>query len=156
METEMPRPGAEHRALIERMVGSWDAEERMLPSPWDPVGGTAEARIEAREGLDGFHVITDYVQRRNGGESFRGHGVYGWDASRERYTMYWFDSMGSDPGGPVLGTLEGDVLTFARDTPRGKSRYVYTFAGDRYDFRIEASSDGETWTTFMDSTYRRA
>ncbi|MEK7820622.1 MAG: MotA/TolQ/ExbB proton channel family protein, partial [Pseudomonadota bacterium] len=64
-------------------------------------------------------LITDYAQERDGKIHYRGHGAYGGDAARGRYTMYWFDSMGSDPSalGPSMavamaGTLYG--VGFAR------------------------------------------
>lgn len=151
---DMPKPTDAHRRLVDAMAGSWRGEETMHPSPWSPTGGVAESRIDARAALDGFHVVSDYVQIRDGAETFRGHGVYGWDARRERYTMYWFDSMGFDPGGPSLGRFDADVLTF--ESPNGKSRYVYTFRDGGYDFRIESSRDGAAWETLLDSTYRRA
>jgi hypothetical protein len=38
----------------------------------------------------------------------------------------------------------------------GHGRYIYTFEGDgRYAFSIEQSQDAKTWTTFMESTWRR-
>lgn len=149
----MPKPTEAHRKLTEAMAGRWKGEETMHPSPWAPEGGEAESRIDARVALDGFHVIADYVQIEGGVETFRGHGVYGWDAERERYTMYWFDSMGFDPGGPALGRFDENVLTFERASAQGKSRYVYTYRDAGYDFRIESSPDGESWTTMLDSTY---
>ncbi|MGE5277442.1 MAG: DUF1579 family protein [Acidobacteriota bacterium] len=74
----MPRPGEPHRQL-RKLVGSWRGEERLSPSPWDPVGGTAVGRVENRSALDGFAVVQDYEQERNGAVGFRGHRVFSWD-----------------------------------------------------------------------------
>ena len=152
----MPAP-TEHHDRLEAMVGTWRVEETMAPSPWDPVGGPATATSVGRRDLDGMHLIVDYQQTRDGGISFRGHGVYGWDPTVGCYTMYWFDSMGFDPGGPAQGTWEGDTLTFVAERSHGHSRYVYTFEGpDRFRFHIEMSPDGSTWSRWLDSVYTRA
>lgn len=151
---EMPKPGEAHRQLA-RFVGEWTVQETMHPSPWGE-GGEASGRSVSRLGCDGFFVITDYEQHRDGEVSFRGHGVYGWDPKAERYTMHWFDSMGMDPGAPALGTFEGDTLTFENEGSQGRSRYVYRFeSDDRFTFSIESSRDGGEWKSFMDSVYTR-
>jgi hypothetical protein len=135
-------PTEQHRKL-QALVGSWEGQETMSPSPWDPEGGTARSRVEARLELDGMYVIYDYVQERDGRVTYRGHGVYGWDDKRRAYTMYWFDSMGMDPGGPACGTWEGDTLTFQMATPMGQSRYIHTFRADgKYDFRGSGCGSG--------------
>jgi len=152
---EMPKPNTAH-AKLEALAGEWEGTETMHPSPWRPEGGTAVGHFQARLGLDGFHLITDYQQLVDGKVTFTGHGVYGWDGKRERYTMYWFDSMGSDPGGAVLGNWEGDTLRFQGTSDMGHHRYTYWIgAPDHYRFRIENSRDGATWTRMMDGEYRR-
>ncbi|MFN7973494.1 MAG: DUF1579 family protein [Acidobacteriota bacterium] len=149
----MPQVSAEHRKL-ESLAGSWAGEETLFPSPWDAKGGTAMGRITARIDLDGFFLVTDYVEERGGKVSYRGHGVYGWD--KGSYTMHWFDSMGSPCNAPAKGTWEGNVLTFQSESPMGKARYIYTFEDkDRHTFRIENSQDGKTWMPFMEGRYKR-
>ena len=131
----------------------------MFPSPWSPEGGSADATIRARIALDGFYLITDYEQWRDGRVVFRGHGVYGWDPRRARYTMSWVDSTGMGDGSAIGGTWDGDTLIFVG--PAGEhhtSRYVYRFGDDEdtYRFAIEASTDGGvSWKPFLESTYRR-
>jgi hypothetical protein len=157
MDQGMPGPTDEHRRL-HAMVGAWVGEETLYPSPWDPAGGPATGRISARLGIDGFFVISDYVEERGGREVFRGHGVYGWDRRRRAFTMYWFDSGGDGPAGPARGRFEGDTLTFERAGDDGAvSRYVYQFEADgRYTFTIRSSADGgATWKTFMEARYLR-
>ena len=152
---EMPKLVDQHRKL-QSLAGSWSGEEKLYPSPWDPKGGAATGRIEARVALDGFFVVSDYVEERSGQVSYRGHGVFGWDPAEKCYTMNWFDSMGSGSAAPARGQWEGDVLTFEHRTPMGHARYVYDFEGDRkYSFRIEQSRDGKDWSTFMEGTYTR-
>src|SRR5713226_4309823 len=79
----MMKPTEQHRKL-EKLAGTWVGEEKMYPGPWDPKGGKAKSRQTARVDLDGFFVITDYQQERDGKTSYRGHGVYGYDANRKQ------------------------------------------------------------------------
>jgi uncharacterized protein YndB with AHSA1/START domain len=153
--SDMPQPGDEHRRL-EALAGDWTAEETLHPSPWDPKGGPAVGRIRARMDLDGFFLVTDYVQERGGRTSYRGHGVFGWDSGERCYTMHWFDSLGSGGTPPAKGRFEGNVLTFSHQHPMGHSRYVYTLEGEgRYSFRIENSQNGRAWSTFLEGKYAR-
>ena len=153
---EMPKPTKHHEKLA-AMVGEWTGEETMHPSPWDPKGGTATSRTSTRLELDGFFLLTDYVQKRGGRVSYQGHGVVGWDARQERFTLYWFNSMGIDPGAPALGIWEGNVLRFQHQHDMGHSRYTYTFdSPDSYTFTLEHSPDGQEWMMFLQGTYKRA
>ena len=102
---EMPKPTPQHQRL-RGLVGSWKGDEKMHPSPWDPKGGTAKGFFESRLDLDGMFVISEYRQERDGKVTYRGYGVFGWDSKQNAYTMYWFDSMGTDPGGPARVTFD--------------------------------------------------
>lgn len=152
---QMPQVRDEHRKL-HALAGTWTGDEIVHPSPWDPKGGPARGRIEARVVLDGFFLASDYVEERDGRVCYRGHGVYGWDAAQGCYTMYWFDSMGDGPAAPLPGTWQGNVLRFERSSPMGLARYTYTFeSADRYRFEIHHSADGERWAPFMEAVYLR-
>jgi hypothetical protein len=149
---DMPQPTEEHKKL-ERLIGWWTGQERLYASPWDPHGGSAESRIENRLALDGFAVIQDYEQRRDGVVSFRGHGVIAWDPTKQEYTMYWWDSMGFPPN-VFRGGFEGDVLTLIYPGNQGHHRAVFDLGGtDEYSFRMDVSADGTEWKTFMEATY---
>ncbi len=152
---EMPKVLEEHRKL-KALAGAWTGKEKMHPSPWDPQGGPATGRIEGRMDLDGFFLITEYVQERNGQVSYRGHGVFGWDPYEKCYTMHWFDSIGTPVPSPARGTWKGDTLSFEQKSPMGLHRYTYELKGDgRYAFRIDHSQDGKQWVPFMEGTYTR-
>ncbi len=152
---EMPKPTPQHEKL-RALVGSWTGDETMQPSPWDAQGGTAKAFLEARFELDGMFVVTDHRQERDGKVTYRGHGVFGWDAKQSVYTMYWFDSMGMDPGGPARGKWEGNTLLFEMKHAMGHSRYEYRFESEsRYAFAIAMSQDGTTWKPWLDSVLVR-
>ncbi len=152
---EMPKVDANHEKL-HAMVGQWEGEEIMHPSPWDPEGGKSIGKITAAMELGGFFLISNYEQIRGDVTTFRGHGVYGYDANEKKHTMHWFDTMGGDPGAPAMGVWDGDVMSFSNHHKFGYGRYTYEFKSDGvYTFKMEASQDGENWAPMMDSTYRR-
>jgi hypothetical protein len=137
-------------------VGQWVSEDKFHPAPWDPQGGTAATKMNNRLDLDGFFLISDCVQTRGGKESYRGHGVFGWDAQQQKFTMHWFDVMGIDPGGPGLGTWEGNKLCFVHQHSMGYGRFTYEFnSPNSFTFRMERSQDGKDFMPFLDSVYRR-
>jgi hypothetical protein len=151
---EMPKPTPAHEKL-RALEGSWSGAEILHPSPWSPEARAATGTFENRVALDGFFLVNEYTESRDGAVVFRGHGVYGWDPKRERYTMHWFDTMGFPPN-ETLGTWEGDTLTFENRGPQGQNRYVYVVRDtDHLEFRIEHSRDGSEWQRFMEGTYER-
>jgi hypothetical protein len=151
---DMPRPTEAHRKL-ERIVGRWIGEERLHPSPWDAAGGTALGRVDNRLALDGFVVVQEYEQERNGAITFRGHGVVSWDATQQCYVMHWFDSMGMPPN-VFRGSFDGGVLLLTGKDQQGQSRVTFDFSRDgEYTFRMEVSPDGSQWLTFMEGAYTR-
>ena len=152
---EMPKPQPEH-ARLRSFAGTWTGEEKLHPSPWDPRGGQALARVTSRMAMDGFFLVTDYAQERQGKVSYEGHGVFGYEPGRRVYTLHWFDSMGSGTPEPATGTWSGDTLTFEQKSPMGWSRYIYRLEGEtRYAFRIDHSRDGNEWTTFIEGRYTK-
>src|SRR5262245_40662814 len=102
MHHEMPQVTPQHKKL-HAMFGSWTSVEKIHPSPWDPNPSTAKGRAESRVAMDGFYVVIDYQQTKDGAAScgYYGHGVFGYDAGKERWFMNWFDNMGGAPSTPV-------------------------------------------------------
>jgi hypothetical protein len=80
---EMPKPTEEHRKL-HVLAGDWVGDEKLSPSPWGP-GGPAVGRYRGRVDMDGFFVVQDYVEEKDGRTVFRGHGVFGYDAQAKEY-----------------------------------------------------------------------
>ena len=141
-----------HRKL-EQLVGKWSGNETLSGSPEQQ----AKSTITTSLGSDGFFLLVDYIQKIDKRVSFRGHGVCGWDPSKQRYTLYWFDSTGHTPNTPAPGEWEGDVLTFHTKNPDGRhSRYVCEVSGKAGTFRIEESTDGVSWRTVLDANLRRS
>ena len=152
---EMPKVLEEHKRL-KALAGNWTGEEKLHPSPWDPKGGDATSRFQARFDLEDFFLIADYVEERGGQVAYRGHGVYGYDPQQKQYTLHWFDSMGSGTPQPARGKWEGNRLSFQNTNPMGHSRYSYVFEGEnRYRFSIENSQDGKAWSTMMEGMFTR-
>jgi hypothetical protein len=113
--------------------------------------------MKMRLDLDGFFVVQDYVEEKDGRVAFRGHGVFGYDAQAGTYAWYWVDSMGFVPDAPARGQWQGDTLLLEKTTPRGRARYLHRISPEgSYEFSIESSFDGgATWLKFMSGTYRR-
>lgn len=150
-------PAPEQQRLIDAMAGTWLGEETLFPSPWDPSGGVAVGRTQARSILDGHLVTSDYAEERDGAIVFRGHGIYAWDTPSACYRMYWFDSMAPCPlQPPAAGHWVGQRLTFELATATAEYRYVYDF--EEPGFYVYTSElrrpDGE-WATYMRGEYVR-
>jgi hypothetical protein len=90
---EMPGPSAEHLRL-EEMAGEWEGEEKLYPSPW----GATIGRMNSRIGLNGFALLSDYSQQRDGVIIFTGHGVFTFNPKDALYTLIWFDFHGITAG----------------------------------------------------------
>jgi hypothetical protein len=153
---EMPRPGDAHKKLA-ALVGDWTGDETLHPSPWDPAGGAAQAQVTNRWVADGFAVVQEYEQRRNGKVTFRGHGVFWFDPTRDEYVMHWWDSVGGTAG-EFRGRFDGDVLALRCPMPQGgHSRTSWVISGDdAHTFLMEVSPDGESWQPAMEGRYRKA
>ena len=87
-----PKPLDEHRRLA-AFAGEWSGEETVFPSRW-VAGGPALSQVSARLGLNGFCLIQDTLQTRDGKETFATHGVFTFDREDGRYKLFWHDSLG--------------------------------------------------------------
>ncbi len=151
---DMPKPSPGHQ-LLERLAGSWVGTETMHPSQWDPTGGEAIGRNRHRMGLGGFALLADYEQERDGVITFTGHGVYTYDTGQNRYTLHWFDCMGSPPE-VFTGELVGDILTLAHGGPGMHARMTYDLSTPGImKGMMEMSPDGGEWKILFEATYTR-
>ena len=149
-----PRTGAEH-ARLHAFAGEWEGEEVVGPSRWfEP--GPARGFVSARMGLDGFYLIQDYRQSREGKTIFSGHALMTFDREDGLYKMFWHDSVGFVPESPATGQWKGEELVLQRASLRGSTRHIYAFSGaDAYSLTIRFSPDDEGWSDFLTATYRR-
>ena len=75
-------------AIFAKDEGIWDAEMEIRPAPgaepFRQKGVSTNKRIAG-----GRWLVVDFKAETG----FEGHGIYGWDASTEKYTGVWVDSM---------------------------------------------------------------
>jgi hypothetical protein len=151
---DMPKPGPGHSKL-ERLAGTWEGEEKMFPSEWDPKGGAAKGTTKSRLALDGFAVIGDYRQERNGATTYSGHSVFTFDEKSNAYSVHWFDCLGSPPE-VFTGQLKGDVLVMAHGGPGMHARLTYDLRdANLLQTKMEMSKDGSAWNTLFEGRYKR-
>lgn len=147
----------EQQRLIDAMCGTWLGDLQSFPSPWDPAGGVAQGRTQARAILGGMLVSTDYAEERDGVVTFRGHGVYGWDVAAQCYRMYWFDTVQPTPTLlPATGHWNDNVLMFEVATDIAEHRYIYHFLEPGYyEFSIALRRAGQDWRLYARGQYAR-
>jgi len=150
----MPTPSNGH-LLLEKLSGTWEGEETMYPSQWDPRGAVAIGRNKNQLSLGGFALLSDYEQERDGSITFTEHGVYTFSLNEDRYTLHWFDCMGSPPE-VFVGGFDGDVLTLAHGGPGMHARMTYDLAtAGIMKGMMEMSRDGVEWRVLFEAVYRR-
>ena len=153
--TTRPAPSPDHERL-RAFVGDWVGEENVSASPWSEPG-PARGIIAAEPDIDGFYVVQDYRQERDGATTFKGKGLFTFDREDRLFKFFWFDSLGFVPPAPASGQWKGSTLTLVRQSLRGAARYVYRFDGrDCYHLRIEFSPDVEGWSEVLSAVYIRA
>lgn len=153
---EMPKVSSEMQQLTALFRGTWEGEETLYPSAWDPVGGSASGVWTVKPGVDGFCLLVDYAESRGGKVLYRGHGVHGWDAAAGCFLAYWFDNIGIMPQSGSQARLAGNRYTYQESNPMGFTRFTYEWPGSDFTFRIERSRDGQTWSPMHDGRYRRS
>src|SRR6202171_2629914 len=100
-----PMPLEEHRKLA-AFAGEWSGEEGVFPSRW-PGGGPPTSHVVARMDLNGFYLIQDTRQMRDGKETFATHGVFTYDREDRPYQLFWPDCVGSSFPAPASGGRTG-------------------------------------------------
>ncbi|MBV9461908.1 MAG: DUF1579 family protein [Bradyrhizobium sp.] len=149
-----PSPLPEH-AKLSVFAGEWRGEEMVYPSRWT-AGGPATSRVSARMGLNGFYLIQDSIQMRDGKETFAAHGVFTYDREDRTYKLFWHDSLGYYPPSPASGGWAAKSLILVRGSLRGNARHVYEVVDDNtYNMKIQFSPDAEGWNDVLTGVYRR-
>ena len=147
-------PLPEH-ARLSAFAAEWDGEEVVFPSRWT-AGGPATSRTVARMDLNGFYLIQDSVQMRDGKQVFATHGLFTYDRDDRTYKLFWYDSLGYTPPSPASGGWVGQTLTLVRGSLRGNARHVYEIINeDSYSLKIQFSPDAEGWADELTGVYRR-
>jgi hypothetical protein len=152
---QTPEPTIEHQHLA-RLVGEWTGDEHIHPSPWDPEGAEAFARVRNVAELGGLAVVQRYDQERGGRVAFSGLGVFRWDAAAGEHVLLWLDTLSPHPR-EFRGAFAGSVLTMVSREARGQARATWDFrTPDEYAYRLDASPDGVDWRPYIEAVYRRA
>src|SRR6201992_457982 len=149
-----PSPLPEHRKLA-AFAGEWSGEEVVYPSRWT-AGGPATSHVVARIDLNGFYLIQDCKQTRDGKESFATHAVFTYDREDRLYKLFWHDSLGYFAASPASGGWSCNSLVLVRGSLRGNARHVYEVLDDSsYSLKIQFSPDSEGWADVLTGVYRR-
>ncbi|MGY3078292.1 hypothetical protein ACVWZZ_004700 [Bradyrhizobium sp. LM6.10] len=147
-------PLPEH-ARLAAFAGEWNGEEVVFPSRWTE-GGSATSHVVAHMDLNGFYLIQDSVQTRDGKQVFATHGIFTFDREDRTYKLFWYDSLGYTPPSPASGGWVGKTLTLVRGSLRGNARHVYEIIDDdSYSLKIQFSPDAEGWADVLTGVYRR-
>ena len=109
---EMPKVGSEMIRLTELFAGTWRGDEKLYPSEWDLHGGPATGVWTVTPALDGFCLLVDYQESRDGKVAYRGHGVHGWDGQDACFYAYWFDNIGAMPKAAIKATFDPSNLFY--------------------------------------------
>jgi hypothetical protein len=126
-------------ARLAALVGEWDGKVMFPGAP--PVAGRSHVRA-----LQGGTWIVEDFEAEMQGAPFRGHGLLGWDRSRNQYASVWVDSMegklttGSGAWDEKAGALvlraeidmgAGPVRMRETWRLRGNDAFTFTMAPDR-------------------------
>jgi hypothetical protein len=153
---QLPPPPPELK-VFEKDVGTWDAEVAFFAAPGAPPHlsrGVAESRLIA----GGRWLVTDF---KNATTGFEGHGVFGWDQARGRYTGVWVD-----PARTSLVVADGAwdeakrAMTFSAEAQFGDKKVRWrevteTKDADTQIFRSLFPLPGGGEFEMMTVTYRR-
>lgn len=98
------QPGAlltEEHAILKSDAGVWDTVMKIYPQ--GPDGPAIESKGEEHNRLigNGMWVLSDY-KGKIGGLPYEGHGTFGYDPHKKKYTATWVDNMK-----PTMDTMEG-------------------------------------------------
>jgi hypothetical protein len=100
--------------IFEKDVGTWDAEIEVRPHPGaEPQRSTG---VSVNRLVGGRWLVADF---KNDTTGFDGHGVYGWDASKQKYVGTWVDPMRSSLV-VAEGSWDGRMMTYQAEITVGE------------------------------------
>jgi len=148
---QMPPPTAPELKKLDYFVGSWTMSGDVKPGPMGPGGAsTGTAKYEWMDG--GYFLV---AHNTYGGVMGTGTATayFGYDSAKKVYTYDGFNSTGERE--TATGTLDGNTWTWSFDAPMGnmtmKGHFVIKAVSPAsYDYKLEFSQDGSSWTTAMD------
>jgi Protein of unknown function (DUF1579) len=147
---EAPKPAPEVKNL-DYFAGHWTSEGEMKPGPWGAGGKmTGDSHCSWMSG--GFFLVCNEDVSGTMGK-MHGMGVLGYDAGSKSYTWNGFNSMGENEH--AKGAKDGKTWTYTTESMMGgkpmKGRYTMVETSPTsYDFKMETSEDGKTWSPMME------
>lgn len=146
-------PGAEVKKL-DYFVGTWTTEGSVSQGPWG--AGGKFTTTETTEWLPGNFFIAGHggftMPAEVGGEG-KFTAITGYDSAQNVYTRDAFDSHGQHE--VSKGTVSGDTWTWTSEMNYGgqdiKQRMtIKTLSAASFNMKFEVSTDGTSWSTFME------
>lgn len=149
-QTEMPKPGPEHKKL-DMFAGTWTLEGEMKPTAMGPGGkATENEKCEWMEG--GFFLVCRMDFKSSMGDG-AGITIMGYSSDDKSYSYREFNSWGEFTDSK--GSVDGDTWTWINEEKMGgtmmKGRFTMKITSPAaYNFSYEMSPDGTKWTMVMD------
>ena len=108
-------------ARLSFLTGTFTTENMTHDTPMGK-GGPGKGRNMNRWDLDSIYVIANYEGTMAGMGSYKGHGLFTYDAQAGQYKCWWFDNFGSHS--EYSGNFVGDTLTMESEmqTPQGPAK----------------------------------
>src|SRR5688572_605837 len=95
-----PSAKTKEHDVLRQLEGTWDCT---IKASWEPGKPPAVSKGTETNRLigNGLWLVSDFTGDMMG-QPFQGHGIYGYDPSKKKYTGVWVDSMEAK-----LGVMEG-------------------------------------------------
>ncbi len=148
-----PKPGPEVKRLA-YFVGTWKQEGVVKAGAMDGPAGKFTSTDKA-EWLPGAFFLVTHSDGMTPDGPDKELSVMGYDTKEKVYTYHAFDNSGDAI--TAKGTVTGDTWTWTVDDMMGdastKTRVtIKQVSNTQYTFKLETSTDGNTWTTAEEST----
>ncbi|MEM8668810.1 MAG: DUF1579 domain-containing protein [Planctomycetota bacterium] len=158
---QFPTASKEHQ-ILKMEEGVWDAEITMYMGPAGAYNPPQKSKgKESNRMIGDFWLISDFEGSFEG-MAFKGHGQFGFDPAKKKYTGTWVDSFSSNTT-KMSGTYDADKKTMTYETTgvemdgspsKGRNVVVY---GDkkRVMTMYSAAPDSGEMIKVMEITYTK-
>jgi Protein of unknown function (DUF1579) len=149
-----PKPGPEVKKL-DSFVGTWTSDGTIAPGPWG--GGGKFSATDTMEWMPGSFFIeghTDFKMPPELGGDGKATSFMGYDTDENAYTYNEFNSQGRRVNS--TGTVNGDAWTWMSTQHYGgqeikQKMTIKILSPTSHTLKLEVSTDGTNWMTFMDA-----
>ncbi|TAK64059.1 MAG: DUF1579 domain-containing protein, partial [Bacteroidetes bacterium] len=130
--TELKLTPSAVREKLAFLVGNFTTETNMPASPMLPKDGTGKGSCEISWALDSMFLLIDDKSSNSVFGTFNQHGVLGYDAMNNQFTLSMFNNFGDRPS--YKGNFVGDTLIMETKIP---------MPGRSFDQKILWYKDGD-------------